>query len=168
MSRSGYTDDYEGEGPPPEFWRRAVENASNGKRGQQFFRDLRDALDSMEVKELITGELVAPDGACCTLGRLGQYRKVDMSELLRTPECDPVAFEIDWDCDASENSEVLAKWFNIAPVLAREAMYMNDEGNYETETDAQRWVRIRKWVARELGEVWMPPALSQPQPGDVP
>jgi len=157
MSRAGYRDDYDGEGPPPEFWYRAIENAIHGKRGQQFMRDLRDALDAIPTKRLIASELRDSDGEVCALGSVGVRRGVDMSKLLRPPECDEEGWEIDWECDVHENSELLGSWFNIAPGLAREVMFQNDDGNYApVETPEHRWVRMRNWVAEQLGEVWKP------------
>ena len=155
MSRAGYYDDWYGEGPPPEFWRQAVERAAKSKRGQQFMRDFRDALDAMPVKELVTRELRTPGGAVCALGAVGTHRNVDMSELLRAADDqDLEAWESDWECNVRENSDIMSEWFNIAPALVREVMYTNDEGNYSPENPAQRWQRMRRWVAEQIGESW--------------
>ena len=53
MSRSGYSDDYEGLG----LYRQTVENALRGKRGQAFLRELLEALDALDEKKLIEGYL---------------------------------------------------------------------------------------------------------------
>lgn len=157
MGRAGYSDDWDGEGPPPEFWRRAVVNAMTGKRGRQFLCDLRDALDAIPTKRLIAGELQDADGEVCAMGSVGVRRGVDMSALKRPADCSEEDWESDWDCESYENARILAKWFNIAPSLAQEVMYQNDEASWDTETPEKRWLRIRKWVAKKLGETYESP-----------
>lgn len=138
MSRSDYTDDCENLA----MWRGAVESAIRGKRGQRLLQELAAAMDAMPIKELIADELEA-DGAYCALGVVGARRGVDMSAL------DP------------EDPEAVSAAFNIAPALAREVVYINDEGHessryvnghyeYACETPAARWIRVRKWVAAQI------------------
>jgi hypothetical protein len=142
MSRSGYSDDWDGEGPPPEFWRRAVTNAMNGKRGQAFLRELIASLDAMPEKRLIEGALVEKDGACCALGAVGKARC--MADL-------PVGHR---EYTADEMSER----FGIASVMAAEIMYENDDGenfdNYFSKqrprTPEERWQHMRKWAEKKL------------------
>lgn len=170
MSRSGYSDE---EDEPGQFamWRGQVNSAIRGKRGQRFFRDLLAALDAMPVKRLTAEVLEEPDGACaaatyqagsdpvlspCTMGALGQARKVDMSWF------DPEEAED----DPSSVADRLAADFDIAHQLAQEVQYLNDEGGlgtrvsdptnryggyrYEPETPEQRWTRMRAWVASQI------------------
>lgn len=130
MSRSGYTDDCENLG----LWRGAVSRALNGKRGQAFLRELLTALDAMPEKRLITEELVA-DGAYCTLGVIGAARGLPLHE-------------IDY-----EDPHALSQAFLIAPAMAQEIEFMNDEGCCcANETSGERWVRMRKWVVEQLND----------------
>jgi hypothetical protein len=54
MSRSGYSDGWDNS---VYLWRGAVNSAVNGKRGQAFLRDLRDALEAKPEKTLVKGAL---------------------------------------------------------------------------------------------------------------
>lgn len=130
MSRSGYHDDYDEDGT---LWlyRQAVANAVNGKRGQQLMRDLVAALDAMPVKRLISGQL-EEGGEVCALGSIGKLRNLSMEAI------DPLEYDD------------LAKTFNVAPSLAREVMYENDEGGWKIETPEQRWLRMRDWAMDNL------------------
>lgn len=133
MSRSGYSDDCEGN--DLNLWRGAVDSAINGKRGQQLLRDMLAALDAMPVKELIAHEL-EESGQYCALGVVGKARGIDMSTI------DP------------ELSARVAREFNIADAMAREIAFINDDEHcYQRggpETPAQRWVRVRAWVVENL------------------
>lgn len=169
MSRAGYCDDIE---DPLELgrWRAQVRSATRGKRGQKLLRDLLAALDAMPEKRLVADELEVSavadekhaqqwvkmfndpaaadryrkhhvetrpaeyrDGDVCALGALGRVRGLDMSGL------DP------------GDPEGVAAAFDIASPLAREIVYMNDEGCYR-ETPEQRWQRMRTWVAAQIIE----------------
>lgn len=125
MSRSGYDDDCGGWALIR--WRGAVTSAIRGKRGQALLTELRNAMDAMPVKELITHELVA-DGSFCTLGVVGQARGIALSEI------DP------------DDSATVARQFDIAEPLAREIVFMNDEAGWYQETPGKRWARMRAWV----------------------
>lgn len=105
MSRSGYTDDCENLG----LWRGAVERAIRGKRGQQALKEIAAAMDAMPNKVLAADSLVTADGEFCTLGVLGAARGVDMAPL------DP------------DDSEEVAKAFNLAPAMVKEIVFENDE-----------------------------------------
>ena len=61
MSRSGYTEDCDN----LTLYRQTVANALRGRRGQAFLRELLEALDALEVKELITGVLKDDSGGIC-------------------------------------------------------------------------------------------------------
>lgn len=129
MSRSGYTDDCDGW--PLICYRGAVASAVRGKRGQKMLRDLLAALDAMQVKELIVDELQV-GGSFCALGALGNHRGLPMAQL------DPYDFK------------QVAASFDIAPSLAREVVFCNDEGSLSDETPEQRWSRMRQWVVDSL------------------
>lgn len=105
MSRSGYTYDCENLG----LWRGAVERAIRGKRGQQALKEIAAAMDAMPNKVLAAESLVTADGGFCTLGVLGAARGLDMVPL------DP------------EDSEEVAKAFNLAPAMVKEIVFENDE-----------------------------------------
>lgn len=130
MSRSGYSED--GDQWDLIRWRGAVNSAIRGQRGQQFLTELLEQLDAMPVKRLIADELQDQEGDVCALGAVGLRRGVDLRKL------DP------------EDSESVADAFNIAPALAREIVYENDEGSWYGETPEGRWTRIRAWVSKRI------------------
>jgi hypothetical protein len=156
MSRSGYSDDCDGWALIR--WRGAVNSAIGGKRGQAFLRELAAALDAMPDKRLIADELETADGEFCTIGVLGAARGIDMSKL------DP------------DDREAVAEAFNIAPALAAEIVFENDEGLYPWDwvdvevcgplrpwdqriksvrvpiqrAEEQRWHRMRQWVENHI------------------
>lgn len=124
MSRSNYTDDCENLG----LWRGAVHRATTGYRGQHLLRKLRDALDAMPVKRLITDAIQDDSGEVCALGAL-----------------DPHV--------TSYDAEDLAAHFGIAHALAAEIVYVNDEAaqwRQNGETPEQRWARMRAWVDEQI------------------
>lgn len=177
MSRSGYHD-FDGDDPLAEGrWRAAMSAAIRGARGQRFLTDLRDAMDAMPQRRLISGALVEPDGEVCAIGSVGVRRGVDMSTLLKPDDVDQEDWDSDWECDAEQHADTLAAMFDIAPCLAREVMYRNDECDqwHHAETGAvihsyrgqappiryedtpeERWERMRTWVAKQLREQWPP------------
>lgn len=128
MSRSGYSDDCENLG----LWRGAVQRATTGYRGQHFLRKLRDALDAMPVKRLIAGEIANTSGEVCALGSVDPAARLD-----------------------PEDRKAVGQHFGIAPALAAEIVYENDEHfNYWSrgvnETPEQRWIRMRAWVDEQI------------------
>lgn len=129
MSRSGYSEDCD-DNWQLIMWRGRVASATRGKRGQKLLREMLAAMDAMPVKELVAHELECADGVCA-LGALGRQRGVDMAAL------DP------------ENAYAVAAAFDIAPPLAMEVVYMNDEAGWR-ETPAQRFQRMRAWVASQI------------------
>lgn len=131
MSRSGY--DYDGDNWDLIRWRGAVNSAIRGRRGQRFLRELVEALDALAERELIADELEA-DGAYCALGAVGARRGIPLADL------DPY------------DRERVAEVFGIAPALAAEVMFMNDEIVWQREKRAERWALVRDWAARMLRE----------------
>lgn len=139
MSRSGYSDDYDDNWALIRY-RGAVSASIKGKRGQAFLKELIAALDAMPEKKLIAHELEA-NGEFCALGAVGKCRGMDMNKI------DP------------DDAPSVAKSFGIAAALAREIVFMNDEGSYYNvgETPESRWSRMRKWAESELikeGNKW--------------
>jgi hypothetical protein len=137
MGRSGYSEDGDDEYNSANLWQANIERATMGKRGQAFFRALADALDAMPEKRLVTGDLETEEGGVCALGCLGKARGVAMA-----------------DVDTYDH-ERLGKLFGIAPLLAQEVMFQNDDDfNYRSddETPEQRWQRMRDWAAKQIRE----------------
>lgn len=164
MSRSGYSDDID---DPLALgrWRQAVKRAIEGKRGQALLRDLAAALDAMADKRLYPGNFATPDGEYCTLGVLGANRGTRMDDLGDEDYCD---------------TDLVGERFGIAPAMAAEIMYLNDEfvdtwkwvdveicgpmrRNYpdwgrhtrsvSVHNDShpqERWKRMREWVSKNL------------------
>jgi len=130
MSRSGYVDEMESDWAMI-CYRGAVASATRGARGQKLLRDILDALDRLPEKKLIAGEL-EDAGQVCALGAVGKARGFDMGAL------DPY------------DAETIAAVFNIAPALAREIVYMNDEWAFGNETPEHRFKRMREWVASQI------------------
>ncbi len=139
MSRSGYSDDGDDSGYPIALYRQAVHRATTGYYGQHLLKKLRDALDAMPVKQLIAGNIQDESGQVCALGALDP----------NAPKYDGE----DWDGHWNGHAEKLAKHFKIAPALASEIVYMNDEyDSWRThgETPKQRWTRMRAWVQEQI------------------
>jgi hypothetical protein len=131
MGRSGYSDDYcEGH----ELWRGAVEAALSGRRGQAFLREMLRALDALPQKRLIDEALVDADGEVCALGAVSRLRALAVAGV------------------DTENRDQLSELFGIAPAMAAEIMYINDEGARwgEAETPEARFTRVRSWVVSEI------------------
>ena len=135
MSRSGYTDD---DGSYDQWevirWRGAVESAIRGKRGQKTLKAILSAMDSLPAKRLIQNDLQSKTGTgdFCTLGVLGKARGINMDSI------DPY------------NRNSVAAAFQIAPALASEIFYENDEGCWDEETPEQRFCRMRRWVTSHI------------------
>ena len=133
MSRSGYSEDCDNDNGA--LYRGAVVSAVKGKRGRALLLELAAALDAMPEKALIANELEA-NGGYCALGALGARRGLDMKDV------DP------------EDAEAVARMFKIAPSLAREIVWVNDEEvpYWTNETPEQRWLRVREWVRNALND----------------
>jgi hypothetical protein len=128
MSRSGYDDDCDGWALIR--WRGAVAAGIRGKRGQKLLTDMLAALDAMPVKALIADEL-QEQGSFCALGALGHQRGLPMDTI------DPY------------DAEQVAASFDVSEALAREIVFLNDEGP-GAETPEQRWARMRRWVSQQI------------------
>jgi hypothetical protein len=162
MSRSGYSDDY-GDDDPLALgrYRAQVNSAIRGKRGQVLLRELLAALDAMEDKRLVAGELEA-EGSFCALGVVGQARGLNLASI------------------DTYDVESLGPKFNIAEQMAREIMWVNDDRTSEFKSleieicgpvqlcypdfgrhhrwvqvpnehaGFERWQTVRKWVADNI------------------
>ena len=96
----------------------------------------------MPDKRLVEGELETDEGSVCALGCLGKARGIDVGSLDTH----------DWDD--------LGEMFNIAPQLAQEVMFMNDEGG--ARVPENRWRLVRDWAARQIRIE--PPELATRKP----
>jgi hypothetical protein len=139
MSRSGYSDCYDLDHWSLIMYRGAVSRALSGARGQAFLKELIATLDAMPEKRLIAEAFKVEDGAACALGAVGLKRGTDLSDL----NVDPMD-------DDGDGAVVAAKRLGIAAAMAREIVWINDEGGRHDETPEQRWQRVRKWAASEL------------------
>lgn len=140
MNRSNYDDDLDE--ATINLYRGNVDRALAGKRGQRFLRDLANAMDAMEPKELIDQEMQDDMGRMCATGIALQYRGFNP----RTHSSDP---------------DRISDTLGIAHCLAVETLYINDEAYHhrvrlsdygKPETPAQRWTRVRAWVDEHLME----------------
>jgi len=130
MNRSGYTDD----GGDYSVWlyRKAVDSAIEGKRGQAFLRELRSALETMPSKRLAAGVVADAEGHCA-MGAVALARGIPVDQLREHYEAD-------------ETGELLG----IAPSLAREIAYENDGDDYRPRTDEQRYAHMLDWTAAHI------------------
>lgn len=132
MSRSGYTEDFDGTEWDIIRWRGAVSSAIRGQRGQQFLREMLDALDAMPQKRLIPMEL-EKGGEVCALGAVARARGLPVGGI------DP------------EDYIAVANTFGISRALAQEIVYENDEGLWDhSTTPERRWQYMRNWVESHL------------------
>lgn len=136
MSRSGYSDDYDGENPFSLIYPSIVNRSIRGVRGQKFLRELAAAMDAMEIKRLIANELINDANDCCTIGVLCKARGVDVKGLDVT------------------DADLVGSIMDISASMTREIVYENDQGfnfyNSEKETPEERWIRMRKWVDENI------------------
>jgi hypothetical protein len=134
MIRSGYTEDYDEDYPNAlDLYRNAVACAFKGKRGQAFLLELLGVLDAMPDKKLAANVWVEPSGASCALGAVALARGLEQQFSAFDP----------YDSSAAENA---AHLLNIAPAMARELVWINDDDFVRDETDEDRWVRVRAAV----------------------
>lgn len=169
MSRSGYIesdgDDYNNLNIGG--WQANVRRCLAGRAGQSFLWELYLALQALPERVLIKGALLDTQGSYCSLGAVARFRGLTIPEELReTVEGDPD--------DDSDFYEAVTPLLDIKELLAREIMYQNDEcdrsrpigimerhsygprGQFwyseitRTDTPAERWQRMRKWVVSKL------------------
>jgi hypothetical protein len=133
MSRSGYSDDCE------QWdlirWRGAVASAIRGTRGQALLLEMAEVLDSMPNKRLIAEDLVNASGDVCALGAVACARGMNVASI------------------NPEDSYAVASAFGIAPALAKEIAFENDDdfaGAWRNETPEHRWIRVRAWVSKQI------------------
>lgn len=139
MSRSGYSDD--GEGNYIYLYRATVDRAIKGPRGQRLLRETLAVLDAMPVKELAANAAFDETGAFCTLGAVERARGGDVNAL-----ADEMEHAADWYAWGA-----LVKRFDAPETLLREIMWVNDDaGGWQSRTPSQRWQHVRDWVAKQI------------------
>ena len=131
MNRSGYSEDYDDELQLGR-WRGVIASTLRGQRGQRFLRELVLALDRLPRARLVKNVLETEEGEVCALGA-----------VLRGRGMGPIGIDTeDWD--------QLGKELDIAPQLAQEVMYLNDEPSAVAITPEERWKYIRKWAVSNI------------------
>jgi len=132
MNRSGLIesdDDYQ----RLNLYRANVDRCIRGRKGQKFLREMAEAMDAMPVKRLIAEELIADDGEVCAIGSVCKSRGIDVSKI------DP------------EDPDNVAAAVGIHRILASEIEYENDDTYWRSrETAEERWLRMRKWIDKNL------------------
>lgn len=140
MGRSGYDDDGDCESNYYLLYPSIVRRATNGKRGQEFFKSLTSALEALPEKRLVPNELETETGGVCALGALGRVRGVELAKL------DP------------DNVGEVAKAFRVAETLVREVTHANDDEFRHYEK------RIPLYWVPTLQDQWrVEPALRIPE-----
>lgn len=174
MSRSGYSDDLDNN--ELNVWRGQVASAIRGKRGQMFLLEMLAALDVLPRKELIKEAIVTPEGPVCAMGAVARRRGTDTSDLdpddadsvaARFGIARQMAMEIAYVNDEQGD-------FVIDPVATRDAVIRQiarglDEETardrvrkYRSETNAERFIRVRAWVVSQIRDVETT-SLTRPQ-----
>lgn len=131
MSRSGYNDYGDDDEWAFVRWRGAVTSAIRGARGQAFLKEMLAALDALPERKLIQGALETSDGEVCAMGAVGKARNLDMSNIY------------------AEDRVAVGDAFGIAPALAAEIAYMNDDWLYKGDPES-RFAHVRKWVEEQI------------------
>jgi hypothetical protein len=129
MSRHGLVEDGDNMWNHIRF-RGAVAQATRGRRGQAFLKEMLEALDALPEKKLIRGDLATPAGEYCAMGCLMSKRGMDTNE-----------FDID-------DYEAIAWAVGVANALVQKIEYINDDRR--TKTDEQRFQEIREWVVSAI------------------
>jgi hypothetical protein len=124
------------------LYQQHTDAAIRGRRGQAFLREMVTALDTMPVKRLAADVLVGGRGEVCAMGAVAVARGVDVADI---DETDSVA---------------VGKALGIAPRLAMEIAYNNDDRD-DSETDEQRFGRMRNWAASEIRPERGPPPTGR-------
>jgi len=135
MSRSGYSEDYDGTEWDLIRWRGAVTSAIRGRRGQAFLRELLAALDALPEKRLVPN-VFEQEGEVCALGAVARARGVNLSDI------DP---EGEFGCQ-----RIIGARLDIASALAAEIMYENDEQHGRRLDPKIRFERVRAWVVEQI------------------
>lgn len=183
MSRSHYSDDFgEDYAGQLELYRANVDRSFRSKAGRAKLTELLAALDAMPVKELADNVFIEsrpadearPGAPMCALGAWaatalgddkarGLFREAepdsittaDVLTTLGWPKL--VVFDVIHENDDPERCTV---WRVAGPRTREEAERARWHGQPHgpviyrlPETDAERWQRVRAWVANKLAEI---------------
>ena len=143
MSRHAYSDECDED--VSNLWAGAVRQALSGRRGQTFLNEMLAALDALPEKRLINRYMGSGDNVCA-ISTVAAKRGVDLSDIDEWI----VAAENDEDEIGEDVFRAVSKRLGIAPAMAAEIMYVNDEAGPHDETDEQRWARMRRWIVRQI------------------
>lgn len=143
MSRSGYSEDVD-DSWELICWRGAVKSALRGSRGQAFLRELVAALDAMPDKRLIANGFVN-EGGCCAMGAVALARGIDPEVIREIEELSDPENDL-----GDEGALGAAKALDIAPAMAKEIAFENDEMWSSEGAGAKRWQRMRAWAVGNL------------------
>lgn len=168
MSRHGYVD-YVDDELAAGRWRGAILSAIRGKRGQAFLQKLIAALDALPEKELYPNRFATAEGGYCALGAVARMEGLDIGDLDPAEDEDPDDIDREW----------ISGVFGIAPALAAEVMYLNDDGlvddifqrveicgpvripfqshftivrTQDPEHAKKRWKAMREWAVNRLDQ----------------
>lgn len=153
MSRSGYSDEEEGDYPNAgALYRANVEAALWGRRGQAVLRELEAAIVAIPEKRLIRWRFADESGDVCALGAVLCARGVK-GGLDRRSALYPLV-ERSIKISAFDEEELFTKWaieeIDAAKCFLNEVQYMNDEAGPRDETPEARYERVLKWVRKEI------------------
>ena len=144
MSRHGYTENGEEDTLAFGRWRAQVANAIRGRRGQRLLRDLVAGLEAMPADRRELHAVVIDDGEhACALGVVARVRGLDLKDL--NPFDDDGEFLDEWEIDDLHLSDALSSRLDVADQLAREVMYLNDDGPSDPR---ERWRQMYGWALR--------------------
>lgn len=119
----------------------ALRSAVQGKRGQQFLRDLVQALDALPLPELAAGALEDEEtGCCCAFGAVRRLRGADAVPLWFNP------------MEEDMTPDNLAEPFNVSETLAWAVVQANEDGmtGNDESTRRLRWKEVRNWAVQRL------------------
>jgi hypothetical protein len=133
-------------------WAGALRSAIRGRRGQQFLRDLVNALDALPEPELSAGALEDEEtGCCCAFGAVRRFRGAESVPLYFHPMEEDVT------------PDHLTEPFDVSRALAWEVVEANEGWckSNSPETRRQRFKEVRRWA---VGALLSPPIEGSPAP----
>jgi hypothetical protein len=179
MSRSGYSDDLDNN--QLNVWRGQVASAIRGKRGQMFLLEMLASLDALPRKELIKEAIVTPEGPVCAMGAVARRRGTDTSDLdpddadsvaARFGIARQMAMEIAYVND-EQGDYVIDQAATRDAVIRQIARGLDEQTararvrKYRSETNAERFIRVRAWVVSQIRHVETA-SLTRPSRGTTP
>jgi len=130
----------------------ALRSAIRGRRGQQFLRDLVNALDALPEPELSAGALEDKEtGCCCAFGAVRRHRGA---------ESVPLGFH---PMEEDVTPDHLTEPFDVSRALAWEVVEAKEGWSKSNLPGArrQRFKDVRRWA---VGALLVPPIEGGPAP----